>query len=121
MIKFGKARGAPVAHRVEGVPLWHSPDRSDPGLIPACCPSLHVLSSISQTFLSNLFLSILKRKKEKTLHLEWLINIRPGGKNRLRNRVHSAPPDLVLNGIMACSHFEMHSLPEAQGEVFIKE
>ena len=67
------------------------------------------------------FLVYRKKKKRKTLHLEWLINIRPGGKNRLRNRVHSAPPDLVLNGIMACSHFEMHSLPEAQGEVFIKD
>ena len=41
-----------VAHRVGRVPLRLSPDRSDPGLIPARGPLLHVLPSNSHTVLS---------------------------------------------------------------------
>ena len=44
--------GALVAHRIECVPYRLSPDHSDPGLIPDRGHLLHVLSSISHTFLS---------------------------------------------------------------------
>ena len=45
--------GVPRWHnRVERIPLRHSPNRNDPGLIPACIPLLHVLPSISHTFRS---------------------------------------------------------------------
>ena len=47
-----KMGGAPEAHRVEHVPYRLSPDRSNPGLNIARGPLLHVLLSISHTFLS---------------------------------------------------------------------
>ena len=52
VINKHKYGDTPVVHRVERVPLSHSPDRSHPGLIPARGPLLLVLPSISHTFLS---------------------------------------------------------------------
>ena len=45
-------RGVPVAYEVERVALKLSPDRSDPGSIPARGPVLHVLPSTSHIFMS---------------------------------------------------------------------
>ena len=48
----GNSGSAPVAHRVERVALRPSPDRSDPGSIPASGPLLRVVPSLSHNVLS---------------------------------------------------------------------
>ena len=45
--------GAPVANHVGRVPHRLNPDRSDPGSNPARGPLVHVLPSISHSFLSS--------------------------------------------------------------------
>ena len=52
VVKGTALSGHPVVHRVERVPWRLSPDRRDPGLIPAHRLLLHVFPSLSQTFLS---------------------------------------------------------------------
>ena len=50
--QYGGVLGTTGAHRVECETLRLSPDRSDPGLIPARGPLLHVLPADSLIFLT---------------------------------------------------------------------